>query len=79
MVNVDPNNLCLVVQNLVTVLLVLHSSGHLLRSLVNIRRIFWISALLMMDYQSFSSGLVKSVQKRDEQTMGSLQPRDQVV
>ena len=34
---------------------------------------------IMIDYQNSSSSFVKSVQKRDEQTMDSLQPRDQVV
>ena len=33
----------------------------------------------MIDYQNCSSGSVNSVQKRDEQTMDLLQPRDQVV
>ena len=33
----------------------------------------------MIDYHNSSSSVVKSVQKRDEQTMDSLQPRDQVV
>ena len=33
----------------------------------------------MVDYQNCSSGFVNSVQKRDEQTMHSLQPRNQVV
>ena len=33
----------------------------------------------MIDYQSSSSGFVNNIQKRDEQTMYSLQPRDQVV
>ena len=33
----------------------------------------------MIEYQNSSSGFVNCVQKRDEQTMDSLQPRDQVV
>ena len=32
----------------------------------------------MIDYQNYSSSFVNSVQKRDEQTMDSLQPSDQL-
>ena len=54
-VNFDPNNLCLESPEFGSIPLVLHSSGHLLLSLV-----------------------LDNFQKRDEQTMGSLQPGNQV-
>ena len=56
----------------------LHSSGDLLLSLVNLSNTLDHYAV-MIDCQNVSSGYVNRVQKRDEQTMDSLQPRDQVV
>ena len=64
------------VQNLV--LLVLHSSGHLLLSLGNPSNTL-DQYTVTIDDLNYSSGVVNSDQKRDEQTMDSLQPRDQVV
>ena len=81
--NFDPNNLCLESPEIGSVPLVLHSSGHLLMSLVNL-----LSTLdqhtVIIDYLNSSSGFARSVQRRDERTagatsMGSLQPKDQVV
>ena len=78
LVNFDPNNLCLESPEFGSVPLVLHSFGHLLLSLLTPSNTF-DQYTLMIDYQTSSSGFVSGVQKRDEQTMDSLQPRDQVV
>ena len=56
----------------------LHSSGHLLLSLVNPSNTL-DQYTVTIDDLNYSSGVVISDQKRDEQTMDSLQPRDQVV
>ena len=75
--NFDPNNLCLESPEFGSVLPVLHSSGHLLLSLVNPSNTLDQSTV-MIDFQSPSSSICPDFQKRDEQTMGSLQPRNQV-
>ena len=75
--NFDPNNLCLESPEFGSVRLVLHSSGHLLLSLVNSSNTLDQNTV-MIDYQTFPSSVVNGFQKRDEQTMGSLQPRNQV-
>ena len=75
--NFDPNNLCLESQEFGSVPLVLHSSGHLLLSLVNPSNTLE-QFTVMIDFQSSSSSICTDFQKRDEQTMGSLQPRNQV-
>ena len=79
----DPNNLCVESPEFGSVPLVLHSSGHLLLSLVNPSNT-QDQYTLMIDCQISASGFFSSVQWRDEQTAGaismdSLQPRDQVV
>ena len=56
----------------------LHLSGHLLLSLVNPSNTL-DQHTVTIDHQNSSLGFVNSVPKRDEQTMDSLQPRDQVV
>ena len=76
LVNFDPNNVCLACPEFGSVPLVLHS-GHLILSLVNPSNTL-DQYTVMIDYQNSSSSFVNSVQKRDEQTMGSLQSRDQV-
>ena len=76
-VNFDPNNLCLESPEFGSIPLVLHSSGHLLLSLVNSSNTS-DQYSVMIDCQNFPSSVVDSFQKRDEQTMGSLQPRNQV-
>ena len=55
----------------------LHSSGHLLLSLVNPSNTL-DQLTVMIDFQSSSSNICTDFEKRDEQTMGSLQPRNQV-
>ena len=68
-------NLCLVGPEFGSVPLVLHSSGHLLLSLVspsNTQDQYTVK----IDYQNSSSGFVNGVQKRDEQTVEALQPRE---
>ena len=76
-VNFDPNNLCLESPDLGSVPLVLHSSGHLLLSLVNPSNTLE-QFTVMIDFQSSSSSIGPDFQKRDDQTMGSVQPRNQV-
>ena len=75
--NFDPNNLCLESPEFGSVPLVLHSSGHLLLSLVNSSNTL-DQYTVMVDCQNSPSRVVDSFQKRDEQTVGSLQPRNQV-
>ena len=75
--NFDPNNLCLESPEFGSVPLVLHSSGHLLLTLVNSSNTL-DQYTVMIDYQNSPSSGVNGFQKRDEQTMGSLQPRNQV-
>ena len=72
------SDLCLDSPELGSVPFVLHSSGHLLLSLVNSSNTL-DQYTVMIDYQSTSSSICTDSQKRDEQTMGSLQPRNQVV
>ena len=55
----------------------LHSSGHLLLSLVNPPNTL-DQFTVMNDFQSSSSSICPDFQKRDDQTMGSVQPRNQV-
>ena len=76
-VNFDPNDLCLESPEFGSVPLVLHSSGRLLLSLVNSSNTL-DQCTVMIDFQSTSSSICTDFQKRDEQTMGSLQPRNQV-
>ena len=76
-VSFDPNNLCLESPEFGSVPLVLHSSGHLLLSLVHSSNT-WDQHTVMIDYQNSPSSVVNGFQKRDEPTMGSLQPRNQV-
>ena len=76
-VNFDPNKLCLESPAFGSVPLVLHSSGHLLLSLVNSSNTL-DQFTVMIDFQSSSSSICTDFQKRDEQTVGSLQPRNQV-
>ena len=71
------NNLCLENPEFVSVPLVLQSSGHLLLSLVISSKTL-DQFTVMIDFQSFSSTIGTDVQKRDEQTMGSMQPKNQV-
>ena len=76
--NFDPNNLCLESPEFGrSVPLVLHSSGHLLLPLVNSSNTL-DQYTVVIDYQNSSSSVVNGFQKRGEQTMGSLQPRNQV-
>ena len=78
LVNFDPNNLCLESPELGSVPLVLHSSRHLLLSLgESVEH----SGSVHYNYRlsQFFLKSCESVQKRDEQTVDSLQPRDQVV
>ena len=77
-VNLHPKNLCLESPEFGSVPLVLHSSGHLLLSLVNSSHIL-DQFTVMIDCQNFPSSFVYRFQKRDEPTMGSLQSRNQVV
>ena len=76
-VNFDPNNLCLESPEFGSVPLVLHSPGHLLRSLVNSSN-FLDQHTVMTDVQYSPSSVVSGFQERDEQTMDSLRPRNQV-
>ena len=76
-VNFDPNNLCLESPEFGSVPLVLHSSGRLLLSPVNPSNTL-DRFTVMIEFQSSSSNICTDFQKRDEQTMGSLQPRNQV-
>ena len=76
-VNSDPNNLCLESLEFGSVPLVLHSSGHLLLSLVNSSNTL-DHFTVMIDFQSSSSNICTEFQKRDEQTMGSMQPKNKV-
>ena len=73
----DPNNLCLESPEFGSVPLVLRSSGHLLLSLVNSSNTL-DQYTVMIDYQNSPSSVVNGFQKRDEQTMSSLQPRNQI-
>ena len=73
-VNFDPNNMCLESPEFGSVPLVLHSSGHLLLSLVNSSNTM-DQFTVMIDCQSSSSSTSTDLQKRDE---GSRQPRNQV-
>ena len=77
LVNLHPNNLCLESPEFGSVPLVLHSSGHLLLSLVRSSNTL-DQYTVMIDCQNFPSSFVDRFQKRDEQTMGSLQPRNRV-
>ena len=65
LVNFDPNNLCLESPEFGSVSRVLHSSGHLLLSLVNPSNTV-DQYTAMIDYQNSSSCFVNCVQKRDE-------------
>ena len=76
--NFDPNNLCLESPDFGSVPLVLHSSGHLLLSLVNPSNTL-DQFTVMIDFQSSSSSICTDFQKLDEKTIGSLQSRNQVV
>ena len=76
-VNFDPKNLCLESPAFGSVLLVLYSSGHLLLPLVNPSNTL-DQFTVMMNFHSFSSSICTDCQRRNEQTMGSLQPRNQV-
>ena len=69
LVNFDPNHLWLESPEFGSVPLVLHSSGHLLRFLVNPSN----TLTVMVDFQSSSSRIRTDPQKRDEKTTGSLQ------
>ena len=77
-VNFDPNNLCLESPEFGSVPLVLHSSGHLLLSLVSPSNPV-DQYTVMIDYQNSPSSVVKNFQKCNEQIMDSLQSRNQVV
>ena len=76
-VNFDPNNLCLEGPESGSVPLVLHSSGHLLLSLVNSSNTS-DQYTVMVDCQNYPLSVADSFQKRDEQTMGLLQLRNHV-
>ena len=65
-VNFDPDNLCLESPEFGSVPLVLHSSGHLLLSLVSSSKPVDQYAV-MIDYQSSPSSVVNNFQKCDEQ------------
>ena len=67
-VNFDPNNLCFESPEFGSVPLVLHSSGHLLLSLVNPSNTLE-QLTVMIDFQSSSSSICPDSQKRGEQTM----------
>ena len=77
MVNFDPNNLCLESPEFGSVPLMLHSSGHLLLSLVSPSNLV-DQYTVMIDYQNSPSSFVNNFQC-DEQVMDSLQSRNQVV
>ena len=75
LVNFDPHNLCLEKpRNWFGSSCA--SSDHLLLSLVNPSNTL-DQHTVMIDYQNSPSSVVNGFQKRDEQTMGSSQPRDQ--
>ena len=69
--------LCLESLEFGSVPLALQSSGRLPLSLVNSSNTL-DRYTVMIDYQNSPSSVVNGFQKRDEQTMGSLQPRNQV-
>ena len=71
-VKCDPNNLCLESPEFGSIPLVLHSSGHLLLSLVNSSNTL-DQYTVKTDCQNCPSSVADSFQKHDEQTMGSLQ------
>ena len=75
--NFDPNDLCLESPEFGSIPLLLYSPCHLLLSLVNSSDTL-DQYTVMIDCQNFLSSVVDSFQKRDEQTMGSLQQRNQV-
>ena len=77
LVNFDLNNICLESPEFFSVPLVLHSSGHLLLSLVNPSNTL-DQFTVMIDFQSSFSIICHDFQKRDEQTIRSLQSRNQV-
>ena len=77
-VNFDPTNLCLESPEFGSVPLVLHSSGHLLLSLVSPSKPV-DQYTVMIDYQNSPSSVVNNFQKCNEQIMDSLQSRNQVV
>ena len=77
-VNFDPNSLCLQSPQFGSVPLVLHSSGHLLLSLVSPSNPV-DQYTVMIDYQNSPSSVVNNFQKCNEQIMDSLQARNQVV
>ena len=77
-VNFDPNNLCLESPEFGSVPLVLHSSGHLLLSLVSPSNPV-DQYTVMIDYQNSPSSVVNNFQKCNEQIMDSLQSRNQIV
>ena len=77
-VNFDPNNLCLESPEFGSVPLVLHSSHHLLLSLVSPSNLV-DQYTVMIDYQNSPSSVVNNFQKCNEQIMDSLQSRNQVV
>ena len=64
-VNFDPNNLCLECPEFGSVPLVLHSSGHLLLSLVNSSNTL-DQFTVVIDFQSSSSSMCTDLQKRRE-------------
>ena len=66
-VNFDPNDLCLESPEFGSVPLVLHSSGHLLLSLVNPSNTL-DQFTVMIDFQSSSLSICPGFQKRDDQT-----------
>ena len=72
-VNFDPNNLCSESPEFGSVPLVLQSSGHLHLSLVNSSNKL-DQFTVMIDFQNSSSSIGADFLKRDEQTMGSMQP-----
>ena len=76
-VNFNPNNLCLESPEFGSVPFVSHSSGHLFLSLVNPSNTL-DQFTVMIDFQSASSSICPALQKHDVQTMGSVQPRNQV-
>ena len=77
MVNFDPNNLCLESPEFGSVPSVLHSSGHLLLSLMSPSNLV-DQYTVMIDYQNSRSSFVNNFQ-RNEQVMESMQSRNQVV
>ena len=76
-VNFDPNNLCLETPEFGSVPLVLHSSGHLLLSLVNSSNTL-DQFTVMIDFQALPQAFVLIFRKVVSKTMGSVQPRNQV-